>query len=152
MKDEATVSSEHLLLHARPSLPSPIWINLTTKHILEAGKHLHHTSVKRPHTPLPGMEGVCSKRRTEPPPSACMTGWTHTVQPSYHLHKLGHLPHPHSITRATQSGHLSRQGFCPRAFCLDVLCSKQSSLLLLFYFFPQFSGKLSFATGVPHYG
>lgn len=153
------MSSEHLLLHAPPTAPSPILINLAGKRFVAVGKHFHHAeeeiSLKRHLAPLPGTKGVCGRSRAEPPSSACMPRSTNVVQPSHPLHMLGHLPHPQSSTaRATQSGHLCRQELCPPMFCLGVLCSKQSSLSLLFSFFPPFSRKLSFAAGegVPHHG
>jgi len=56
------------------------------------------------------------------------------------------------VLRAALPGLYSLGNYLP-TFSLGLLCSKQSSLLLLFYFFPQFSRKLSFAAGegVPQY-
>lgn len=152
------MSSEHLILHALPAALSPILINLAWKYFLEVGKHFHHaeeeTSLKTHHAPPPGMKGACGRSRAEPLPSAHVPRWANVLQTSHPLHTLGQLPHPQSSTaRSTQSGHLCRQGLCPPMFCLGVLCSKPSSLSLLFSFFPSFSRKLSFAAGegVPHH-
>lgn len=148
--ETTTVSSEKI--RAPPAVPSLILINLAVRQFSEVCKYLHQaeeeTSVKRPHAPLPDTKG-----------SVVGVGLSSHFLP-LRLSGLVWFSPPTTSTqwdtfpvlREALTG-LYSLGTYPPTFSLGVLCSKQSFLLLLFYFFPQFSRKLSFAAGeeVPQY-